>query len=106
MEHCQAMRSMLVVVFLTQERQIHEDEEFSRTLSALDGADVAGPSSEALASPSRPPAKKLKLMMDKIPVGQSPSKTPKTTPTKQKQSERCFVDLVCTLTGHMTCSKY
>ena len=34
-------------------------------------------------SPSKPPSKKLKLMMDKIPVTRSRSGTPQGTPTKE-----------------------
>ena len=70
-----------------QERQIHEDKKFCQTLSALDTTETVGPSSKTQLSPSRPPPKKLKLMMDKIPVSQSPSKSPKKTATKEKQSE-------------------
>lgn len=95
--------------FHVQERQIHEDEEFGQTLSALDDAEDVGPSHKAHPSPSRPPAKKLKLMMDKVPVGQSPSKTPKKTPTKEKQSEwvtGIYIP-VFAFTGHLTqCSPW
>ena len=80
-----------MVFFLFQERQIHEDEEFSKTLSALDGADVVpSPSGKAKQSLLRPPAKKLKLMMDKLPVSRSPSVTPTSTPTKELPSQCCL----------------
>ena len=77
-----------MLLYIIQEKQIHEDEEFSKTLSALD---APSPSSKGQpASSSRPPAKKLKLMMDRLPVRRSPSKTPTSTPTKEKPSKSCL----------------
>ena len=86
-----------------QERQIHEDENFSQTLGALDNAQTVEHSSKTQPSPARPPAKKLKLMMDKVPVGQSPSNSPQKTPTKEKKSEWRLLYLLCIhlLPGHL-----